>query len=70
VPSHHAGNSSVKRPTELHFHRRMPSTKFIRYYVICSMHDRRKEIVYYYQDRDVALSVDGCFEVYQTSKNI
>jgi hypothetical protein len=57
---------------EQHFHRRLPSTeiksKFTRYYVICSMHDRRKEIVYYCHDCNVALSVDGCFEVYHTKQ--
>jgi len=72
VPGHHDGYSNIKRLTERHFPRRIPPTenkcKPTRRCVVCSKHKKRRETVYYCQDCDVALCVDGCFEVYHTRK--
>jgi hypothetical protein len=72
VPGHHDGYCNIKKLTERHFPRRILPTenkcKPTRRCAVCSKHKKRRETVYYSEDSDVALCVDGCFEVYHTRK--
>jgi hypothetical protein len=64
VPGHHDGDNTIKRLMECHFPRKIPpkekKCKPTRWCVVCSKHNKRRETVYYCQDCDIALCIDGC----------
>ena len=70
---HHDGDITMRRLMEHHFPRGILPTekkcKPIRWCVVCSKHNKWRETVYYFQDCDIAVCIDECFEAYHTREN-
>lgn len=66
VSDHHDGDNTVKRLTVCHFPRKISLTekkwKLIRWCCLQQGWQHKRQNIFYWQDCDVAVCIDGCFD--------